>query len=157
MVHWWCSLLLTEAPYLQVFILSVYHVYVYGGRGGYGPVCLPANCCAFKNLGPCSAVDNGIKNFHLRYSNSFLNCQSKNKTAPKNFKGLSQDAEQAKFAENPRVSYFNKDLLKDTTLVWSISLDSTFICRCFLYYFSYKINEYIYYLITDMSGRNLLL
>ncbi len=69
----------------------------------------------------------------------------KDKTAPKKFKGLSQDAEQAKFAENPHVSSFNKDLLNDTTLVWSISLDSTFNCRCFLYCF-FLLNKWIYIL-----------
>jgi len=42
------------------------------------------------------------------------------------FKGLSEDGGYAKFSENLRAIPFKKDLSNETTLAWSISMDSTF-------------------------------
>jgi hypothetical protein len=55
-------------------------------------------------------------------------CQSMNKEALWNFKGLSNnDGERVNFAENLRNSPFIKDLLDETTSSKSISIFSTFI------------------------------
>jgi hypothetical protein len=68
------------------------------------------HCSTYANYGPCSAFDKGAMNHHLRHSNWFPNCQSKNKEHL-TFKGLSQ----TKLAENFNASAFDKQLLNQTT------------------------------------------
>ncbi len=52
--------------------------------------------------------------FHYRHLNWFPNLQLKDKEALQNFKGLLEDGERAKHAENLRVSLFYKDLSNET-------------------------------------------